>query len=69
MVVLQCIPSHCGIHGNKKADELTKKGCSVNQASRNLINYKSASSMVNQILKTTHMSLLKKGKKKNRGVI
>lgn len=59
MVVLQGIPSNCGIPGNEKTDELSKKVCAVNQALCNLINYKSISSMVNEILKTTYASQLK----------
>lgn len=57
-IVLQCIPSHCGIPGNDKADEFVKKGSSVNQASCNLINFKSVSSVVNKIFQITHASLL-----------
>lgn len=57
-IVLQCIPSHCGIPGNEKADEFAKKGSSVNQASCNLNNFKPVSSVVNQIFQITHASLL-----------
>lgn len=59
-IVLQGIPPNCGIPGNEKMDELAKTGCSVNQGVCTLINYKSISSMVNEILKTTYASQLKK---------
>ncbi|GFU36230.1 uncharacterized protein LOC103524116 [Nephila pilipes] len=64
-IVLQWIPSHCGIPGNEKADGLAKKGCLVNQAPYNLVSYKSALSMINQLLNTTHMSSMKERTKEN----
>ncbi len=49
-------PSPLWYPGNEKADELAKKGCLVTQTPCNPVSYKSASSMINQALKTTHLS-------------
>ncbi|GFU01510.1 hypothetical protein NPIL_233131 [Nephila pilipes] len=35
-IVLQWIPSNCGISGNEKGDGLAKKGCLVNQTPYNM---------------------------------
>ncbi|GFT09754.1 hypothetical protein NPIL_257701 [Nephila pilipes] len=58
-ITLQCIPFHCGIPGNEKANGMAKKRCFVNQAPYNLAMYESASTMINQMLNITHMSSLK----------
>ncbi|GFU25028.1 RNase H domain-containing protein [Nephila pilipes] len=59
-IASQWVPSHCGIPDNEKADELAKKDCLVNQIPFNLVTYRSALSMINQMLKTIHMPSLKK---------
>ena len=58
-IVLQWIPSHCGIPGNEKANELAKKGRSVDQVPYNLISYRSISSKNNQRFRITHITSLK----------
>ncbi|GFS56235.1 hypothetical protein NPIL_673171 [Nephila pilipes] len=47
----------------KKRTGSPKNGCLINHASYNLVSYMSASVMINQTLKTTHMSSLKERKK------
>ncbi|GFT59367.1 hypothetical protein NPIL_527951 [Nephila pilipes] len=58
-ITLQWIPFHCSIPGNEKANGMAKKCCFVYQAPYNLSMYESASTMINQMLKITHMSSLK----------
>ncbi|GFT32453.1 hypothetical protein NPIL_103121 [Nephila pilipes] len=64
-IALQWIPSHIVIPGNEKAHGLAKRRL-VNQGPYDLVSYKSTSSLINQTLKTTHMSSLKEWKKENR---
>ena len=49
-LTLQWIPSHCGIIGNEKADELSKSGSKMDQES-NPINYKEAKTIIKSTFK------------------
>ncbi|GFT14278.1 RNase H domain-containing protein [Nephila pilipes] len=62
-IALQWIPYHCCIPGIEKADGLAKKGCLVYQTPYNLVSYKYASSMINQMLKIAALSALKERRK------
>ena len=52
--VLQWIPSHCGIFGNEKADELAKKGTYILQSTQREIPLGSAVRLIKNMLKVRY---------------
>ncbi|GFX41839.1 hypothetical protein TNCV_389521 [Trichonephila clavipes] len=59
MVAFQWIPFLCGILGNEKADEMTKKGYHISPVSDDPVAYKSSSAKINITVKAKQLSQLK----------